>query len=283
MNIFSTLNKSIALALCGVALLNASTAVQAATYKKLTSAKFLTYSHMVAGEGNITTASDLNKKLTTNLKHSSNQDLYVTFAFGFRKAGDRGLVNIDSTSHPTSLISCSVHTQNYAIDSKNKTGTCKAKKEALAVLNSQANIKLRFTSPGGGTKYLDWVINPPATQNGVKEIVGPGSVYKGRSGSADIVLHYPAAGTQTLLWGLYPKVCFSFGSGVKLVPDNANLITTQIFYSGEIKRSVDFTVNSSCKTSSGKIKVWYADPGQKADKNKNPSIEKSFSIPSPRR
>ncbi|MFK7975430.1 MAG: hypothetical protein AB8C02_04805 [Halioglobus sp.] len=267
----------------GLALLQVATPSHSSPFRSLTSVKFVPSVHNVGGT-DITEHNNARTSQTTQLPISVTQGLEVHFVFKFGGDSSKPEVVYSNPMTQQSMIQCFPYSANNKDTQKNKFGGCYAKADYLDDLTEETTVQLRFNSPGGGgNKYLNWTFLPPETQNGVKSIVAPGSVLKGGSLSADIVLENPAAAAQTLYVGYYPKGCFQWEGSARTVPDNSSLIGLANFAKDEVKQTVDVKVQASCKTNSGFIKVWYADPGKRANKNLTPDIQKSIRLVSPRR
>jgi len=266
-----------------MALLEVSGAAQAGPYQSLNSVKFQAPSHNIGGINISSTPAD-RKTMTTQVPDSINSDLHARFIFSFSGPTSKpGLANITPESNGN-MIQCFGHVQNHKFNNKNKMGFCKAKSEYLEELTSPTTVRLKLNSPGGGgNKYLDWTFNPPSQKNEIKSISAPSSVTTENTLSAQINLRYPAEGVQTIKWGVYPKGCFKFaGKGQPVEYDNSDLIGSVTYQRNEVRRTFD-VVTQSCSATSGVIKAWYADPGQKANTNLEPDITKVVYLPRPRR
>lgn len=267
----------------GLALLQVATPSQSSPFRSLTSVKFVPSTHTVDG-ADITEHNNARTSQTTQLPISVTQNLEVFFVYKFGGDSSKPEIVYSNPMSQQSMIQCAPYSANNKDTQKNKFGGCYAKADYLDDITEPTTVQLRFNSPGGGgNKYLNWTFLPPETANGVKSIVAPGSVTKGESLSTDIVLESPAADAQSLYVGYYPKSCFQWEGSARAIPDNSSLIGLANFAKNEVQQTVDVKTLATCKSNSGFIKVWYADPGERPNKNLTPDKQKSIQLRNLRR
>lgn len=268
----------------GLTLIQVATPSHSSGMRKLTDVRFQTPSHNVEGQ-NISSTRNGRREVVTQLPLNMNNNLQVRFNLSFSgSSSGLSVANITPMTN-ASIVSCVSHSVGHANANKNVFGYCNAKKNELVDIDEETTVKIRFNSPGGGgNKYLHWKFKPSPTQNAIDSVITPGSILKGSTLSGDINLELPAAGKQTLAWGLYPKGCFSYAS--KMAPpwsSNTMLTGVVTFQAGEVTRSMNAITRSSCSAKSGVLKVWYADPGENYNTSKNPDKQRTFVLSTPRR
>lgn len=267
----------------GLALLQVATPSQSSPFRPLSDVRFQTPTHNVDGQ-NISSTRNGRREVVTELPLNMNSHLQVRFDHTFTGSSSKPSIANITPMNGGNMVSCVSHSIGHTNANKNVYGYCTAKKNYLADVDEQITVKIRFNSPGGGgNKYLDWTFKPSPTQNAIDSVVTPGSILKGSTLGADIKLELPAAGSQTLAWGLYPKGCFRY-AGKMAPPWSSNTMLTGVvtFQQGEVTRSLN-AITKSCDAKSGVLKVWYADPGENFNTSKNPDKQRSFRLTTPRR
>lgn len=250
-------------------------------FLSLSSVRFLANTKHMDGNKNITSVPANGSSMTTTLPINLNSDLNIQFNIDFSgqsKHGNVEFANITPITH-ANIVNCVSQSLGNSTASKNKTGKCTARKNYLNELNSQAQVRIRFNSPGGGgNRFLTWTINPSPVQNEIDRVVPPPSIRLDDLFSGEIILARPATSRKTIRWALNPKGCFS---GRSLLRDNSDFIGSVTFQPGEIQRTVEIqSQTSGCKSTSGKFKAWWNWTGRRA--KPQPSKQRGFRMIVPR-